>query len=148
MINHFSLFCSKSACTVRHQSNILSVSDSRAEVRNWMLAEVAAFLFALRSVARNNHISHLHSTDSRPNTFDNGCGLVTDNDRPQAFSIKSIELIDVCMTESIRDNFYSNFSSFGRVYPDLLNDKRLFGLVSNCSFTQNWLWLMHFANIL
>ena len=135
MINHFSLFGSKSASTVRHQSTILSISDSRAEVRNGMLTEGAAFLFALRSITRNNDISYLNSSDSRADTFDNSCSLMTKNDRPKALSIKSIKFIDVCMAESVRDNFNSNFSSFGRVNPDLLDGERLFRLVSNCSFT-------------
>ena len=58
MIDHFTFFCSESTGTVRHQSTILSVSNCRTEIGDWMLAEGAAFLFALRSITRNDNVSN------------------------------------------------------------------------------------------
>ena len=137
VIDDFALFCSESAGTIRHQSDILCVSNGWAEVRSRVFTEGATFLFALRGVAGDDNVSNFNSSDSRTNTFNDGRGLVPNNDGPNRLSVKSIELINISMAERIGDDFDSNFSSFGRIYPDFFDDEGFFGPIGDGSLAQN-----------
>jgi hypothetical protein len=143
MVDHFALLGPESAGAVGHQADILRVSDGRTEVRSGVFAEGAGFLLALGSVAGNDDVSDLDPGDSGTDTFDDGSGLVTDDDRPDGLSVEAVELIDVSVAECVGDDFDPHFSGLRRVDPDFFNDDGFFGFVGDGCFAQNRLRLLH-----
>ncbi len=141
MENSFSLFSSKSRCSIWHHANTLSWSNFRTQIC-WLMLTINTFLLiTLRCVTWNDNISNLNSSYSFTNTFNNSCCLMSQNTRKFSFRIMSIKSINISMTKCIWNDFNSNLSFFRRININFLNNEWFFSLISNSSFTKNWFTL-------
>lgn len=106
------------------------------------MTENTWFLLALRSVAWNYNVTNFNSSNTFAYTLHNTSCFMTQNARKSSFRIKSIQTINISMTQCIWNNFYSYFTLFWRSNPNLLNFHWLLWGICNGCFTENWFsWL-------
>ena len=91
-------------------------------IRVTVLAKQAWLFHALRSITGNHYVSHFHSRYSLSNTLNHCGGLVSQNTGVNSFGVSSFNNINIGVAEGIRNNFDSNFSSFGGVNKYVLYD--------------------------
>ena len=95
------------------------------------------FLHALRGVTWHNYISNFYSGDTFADTLNNPCSFMSKDTGKASFGVASIESVNICMAESIGNDFDSNLAFLWRRNPNFFNDHWLFGFIGDCSLAQN-----------
>lgn len=91
MVDLFTVFGVEASGTVRHHSFALFVPNGGAQVGLRVLTVKAGLLAALRSIARDDNVSYLDSSDSFSYAFDDASGLMAEDAGPvAAFAAASV----------------------------------------------------------
>jgi hypothetical protein len=72
-------------------------------------------------------ITRLNRCYPFPDGFDNAPSFVAENAWEETLGIMSVKRVDICMAESVGDNFHAHFASLWGVDGDGFEGERLFG---------------------
>lgn len=82
---------------------------------------------ALRGVARDDLVAHLDTSHTRANGLDNTTGLVAQNARELALSVKTRPGVDIGVAQGVRDDLQSHLTSLRSINGDDLSLEGLIG---------------------